>query len=565
MKTLNQIREASGGKEAYQKFFNSLLKKFGVDSPSELKGDGKNKFFNALDKGWDGDGEKAEATIHLSNELFNEAIKAGKGNIKGVDVDLEASEYPGGEKKYIKDVKKRFKVTIKMVRYGAELSGKKADIIQFLLSDMYGGVGEDDIEDMWPELLEAFTFFKKKKKAAKVNVKPGRGNAKIDIDKDSLDGVKKGADKKHGISMRPRGDEIILSGPKDKLLSFVTQELGWDKNDVEDMWPDLLESQPDDQSDEDVPDDRGNYHGVEEGSTFANKLRGPAKEVFQKALAQIKKEKIKRSDEKKRNDIIDGIDGARHINDRDMRDIKRAMTYESHDDFKDDSDVDDYEGNYSGVNEEAPPGMEDVVKKLKADGNSDEEAFKIAWSIYNNKERHKRDYYDEGKNYPAMNVSQRKKIEKIAKANSGNMAKAIKLIDKLKKGMSDNPDVMDILKKANEDLDLQGTGDTGSSKSVEESVDVDRRTIGFKQAMMRAERAKKVREKAKLKKEKKKENEILDARYDYDGEVNTVLAAANKKLFGETGANSVSAGGIDMAPNAGKKKKPFKVVKRANY
>ena len=636
MKTLNQIREASGGKEAYQKFFNSLLKKFGVDSPSELKGDGKNKFFNALDKGWDGDGEKAEATIHISNELFNEAIKAGKGNIKGVDVDLEASEYPGGEKKYIKDVKKRFKVTIKMVRYGAELSGKKADIIQFLLSDMYGGVGEDDIEDMWPELLEAFTFFKKKKKAAKVNVKPGRGNAKIDIDKDSLDGVKKGADKKHGISMRPRGDEIILSGPKDKLLSFVTQELGWDKNDVEDMWPDLLESQPDDQSDEDVPDDRGNYHGVEEGSTFANKLRGPAKEVFQKALAQIKKEKIKRSDEKKRNDIIDGIDGARHINDRDMRDIKRAMTYESHDDFKDDSDVDDYEGNYSGVNEEAPPGMEDVVKKLKADGNSDEEAFKIAWSIYNNKERHKRDYYDEGKNYPAMNVSQRKKIEKIAKANSGNMAKAIKLIDKLKKGMSDNPDVMDILKKANEatihisneineklkagrgkaELDINWDGDRKDIKfattkykikmkphrdgaiisgdkakllaylqgqdyamddediedlypELMEAVEVDRRTLGFKDAMIRNEKAKKVREKAKLKKEKKKEQAVLDARYEYDGEVDTVLASANKRLFGQTedaAANANAGGGVDMAPNASKKKKDkFKVVKHANY
>ena len=28
MKTLKQIREASGGKEAYQKFFNSLLKKY---------------------------------------------------------------------------------------------------------------------------------------------------------------------------------------------------------------------------------------------------------------------------------------------------------------------------------------------------------------------------------------------------------------------------------------------------------------------------------------------------------------------------------------------------------
>ena len=41
MKSIRQIREASGGKEAYQKFFNSILKKFGVDSPSELKGDRK--------------------------------------------------------------------------------------------------------------------------------------------------------------------------------------------------------------------------------------------------------------------------------------------------------------------------------------------------------------------------------------------------------------------------------------------------------------------------------------------------------------------------------------------
>ncbi len=36
MKSLQQIREASGGKEAYQKFFNATLKKFGVKSASEL-------------------------------------------------------------------------------------------------------------------------------------------------------------------------------------------------------------------------------------------------------------------------------------------------------------------------------------------------------------------------------------------------------------------------------------------------------------------------------------------------------------------------------------------------
>ena len=32
-----QVTEASGDKEAYQKFFNATLKKFGVKSPAELK------------------------------------------------------------------------------------------------------------------------------------------------------------------------------------------------------------------------------------------------------------------------------------------------------------------------------------------------------------------------------------------------------------------------------------------------------------------------------------------------------------------------------------------------
>ena len=36
--------------------------------------------------------------------------------------------------------------------------------------------------------------------------------------------------------------------------------------------------------------------------------------------------------------------------------------------------------------EEAPPGMSDTVKKFKADGMDDDEAFALAWSIYNKKE-----------------------------------------------------------------------------------------------------------------------------------------------------------------------------------
>ena len=49
--------EASGGKEAYQKFFNAKLKKYGVKSPAELSDDDKKKFYDEIDKEWEGDNE----------------------------------------------------------------------------------------------------------------------------------------------------------------------------------------------------------------------------------------------------------------------------------------------------------------------------------------------------------------------------------------------------------------------------------------------------------------------------------------------------------------------------
>lgn len=39
----------------YQKFFQSKLKKYGVKSPSELKGAEKKKFFAEIEKEWTGD------------------------------------------------------------------------------------------------------------------------------------------------------------------------------------------------------------------------------------------------------------------------------------------------------------------------------------------------------------------------------------------------------------------------------------------------------------------------------------------------------------------------------
>jgi len=51
-KALDMVLTESKNQEEYQKFFKSMLKKFGVSSPTELKGDKKKKFFAAVKAGW---------------------------------------------------------------------------------------------------------------------------------------------------------------------------------------------------------------------------------------------------------------------------------------------------------------------------------------------------------------------------------------------------------------------------------------------------------------------------------------------------------------------------------
>ena len=60
-------QKASGDKEAYQKFFDKVLKKFGVSSPAELEGEKKKEFFNYIDKNWKADHE--EVDIHKSYKV----------------------------------------------------------------------------------------------------------------------------------------------------------------------------------------------------------------------------------------------------------------------------------------------------------------------------------------------------------------------------------------------------------------------------------------------------------------------------------------------------------------
>ena len=80
-----ELEEASGDKEAYKKFFNAALKKFKVSSPAELKGDDKKKFFDYIDKGWEGDNEKAEAAMSQVREFKIQSMKAALAQVWGME------------------------------------------------------------------------------------------------------------------------------------------------------------------------------------------------------------------------------------------------------------------------------------------------------------------------------------------------------------------------------------------------------------------------------------------------------------------------------------------------
>ena len=75
----------SGDKEAYTKFFNAALKKFKVGSPAELKGDDKKKFFDYIDKNWEGDNEKAEAAMSQVREFKIQSMKAALAKVWGME------------------------------------------------------------------------------------------------------------------------------------------------------------------------------------------------------------------------------------------------------------------------------------------------------------------------------------------------------------------------------------------------------------------------------------------------------------------------------------------------
>ena len=450
MKTLQQIREASGGKEAYQKFFNSILKKFGVSSPAELEGDKKKEFYDAIDAGWEGDNEKPEA---------NEAKKMVVTAIDKKTNSPAYKKFKAGDKRYI--YKETYTdpdnldpdTTLNPDEEELNAGYMKAHKMNATYNKMNAGYIKS-------------AYHVKEDINEKSKLKAGKGKITVDLNWDGSAADKKFAETKYKIKLKITRTGALASGEKARVLAYVSgQDYAMDDEDIEDLMPEILES---------------NYPKPLSIIRQQNEFSGDAE-------TQRKKK--------------------RRFEDMVMCEQCGKM------------------------HEEGACMETDITGDLDPETKGMEEAKKVK-----------------------LSSSDMMKIAKIADKNSGDMQKTIKLIDKIKKGASENPDVMAMLKLANEE--------------VKEAVDVDRRTVGFKAAMVRNEKAKIKREKAKAKKAAKKDQAELDARYDYDGGVDDVLASANAAIFGtklETAANAVAHGGVDMAPNAGKKKKDKEKIFARKY
>jgi len=464
MKTLSQIREASGGKEAYQKFFNSLLKKFGVSSPSELEGKKKKDFFDAIDKGWDGDNEPAESVKE------GKKLKGGKGKAE-LDINWD------GSAKDVKFAATKYKIKIKPHRDGAMISGDKQKILAFLQGQDYA-MDDEDIEDLYPEVLETYD------------------------DPDNLD---------------PETDHNPDEAPFAKKKG------------------------------------KGPHDGKTESRDFSQ-----AQEVTEKdTLAERGKEaKLSSAQLKKAEKIAKKHSG----------DMERAMA-EIEKIKKGSSESDAVMAMLKKHNEATIHISNEITEKVKAGKGKDSVGTDVDWDNVGDEKK----WIKQAKS--KYKVTIKKDVGKYHSGAeiSGKKADIIKFLQGPMYGGVDDADIEDMWPSLVEMVDGRLLGFKAATRRAEGEkqkgrVIVDRRTKDAKATAIRLEKAKAKRE------EKRKAKEFAEKypKIEYNQNTKKEDAAMMKKLnkpfeIPETAANAASAGGVDMAPNAGKKKKKFKVVKRDNY
>ena len=158
--TKEEVDLDEGTKEEYEKFFNSALKKFKIDSPADLKSDEeKKKFFNYIDKNYTGE----------KDENFESRLK----ETIGIKESFELDESTGKEiaAKMMKD--KSMKAFASKV---AKMKTVSRDDLEKMLPDYVAGAAitklfeEDDVKE---EVEESFEIGTNEYRDHALDVTPG--------------------------------------------------------------------------------------------------------------------------------------------------------------------------------------------------------------------------------------------------------------------------------------------------------------------------------------------------------------------------------------------------------
>ena len=205
------IKEATGDKEKYEKFFKAALKKFGVDSPADFKDDAKKKeFFNYVDKNYKGDHEES---VDLEEVNAKVIMDKDQGNR-----DLQ---------KLLKKHKLKMKTLHKNVNPGydeVEISGDKRE-----MEKMMKTTGDDSMYKFNPRTKE-FELDESKKLEAKTtkdvdetldkireaNIQKGKSMRSILADIWNMNEGKSPFEKDEGFASDAQRKAAFASGYKEK-------------------------------------------------------------------------------------------------------------------------------------------------------------------------------------------------------------------------------------------------------------------------------------------------------------------------------------------------------------
>jgi len=138
MKKANELRE---DKEAYQKFFNSALSKFGVKSPAELEDNKKKEFFNYVDDNYKSANEaKNKGLWHNINAKKKRGEKSSPKNSKAYKDAKAAGEKINRQKKNeSEDMLRNDKARFETYKMFLEKALKKAGIRVIKFKPMKSG------------------------------------------------------------------------------------------------------------------------------------------------------------------------------------------------------------------------------------------------------------------------------------------------------------------------------------------------------------------------------------------------------------------------------------------